>query len=121
MDINDVKSIIAYNASSIPVLFEMCRIAKIAETVNNIVEGKSDNSKVSPGFLIEVLVVTIMHRRRFYGKLKNTGGNKNLNSCYRVTVLQWNNYTIMHLLVFSCKIKFPRIATKNFQLFCQAG
>jgi hypothetical protein len=41
MDINDVKSIIAYNASSIPVLFEMCRIAKIAETVNDMVEWKS--------------------------------------------------------------------------------
>jgi hypothetical protein len=41
MDINDVKNIVAYNASSIPVLFEMCHIAKIAETVNDIVEWKS--------------------------------------------------------------------------------
>lgn len=70
MDINDVKSIIAYNASSIPVLFEMCRIAKIAETVNDMVEWKSDNAKVSPGFLIEVLVVTIMHRRQPLWKIE---------------------------------------------------
>lgn len=38
MDINDVKNIVAYNASSMPVLFEICRIAKIAETVNDMVE-----------------------------------------------------------------------------------
>jgi hypothetical protein len=41
MDINDVKNIVAYNASSIPVLFEMCRIEKRAETVNDIVQRKS--------------------------------------------------------------------------------
>ncbi|MBM7583352.1 hypothetical protein JOD02_002233 [Caldicoprobacter guelmensis] len=38
MDIKDIKNIVAYNASSIRVLFEMCRIAKIAETASDIVE-----------------------------------------------------------------------------------
>jgi hypothetical protein len=70
MNKDDIKNIVAFNASSIPVLFEMCRIAKIAETINNMVDWRSDNSKVSPGFLIETLIVTILRGRRPLWKIE---------------------------------------------------
>lgn len=49
MNINYVKNIvayIAYNAPSIPILFQMCRIVKIANTIKY---GRLDIS-IMPGF-----------------------------------------------------------------------
>ena len=48
----------------------MCRIAKIAETVNDMVTWRADNSKISPGFLIETLIVSIIHERKPLWKLE---------------------------------------------------
>ncbi len=108
MDINDVKDIVAYNASSIPVLFEMYRIAKIADTANDMVEWKSDNSKISPEFLIEVLIVivTIIHRRQPLRKIEDYWRKQELELMLEdsgITVEQLNE--TMHLLVLwtSCK------------------
>lgn len=70
MNNDEIKRIAAFNASSIPVLFEMCRIAKIAETINNMVNWRPDNSKVSPGLLIETLIVTILRGRRPLWKIQ---------------------------------------------------
>lgn len=70
MDNNSIRKIEGYNASSIPILFELCRIAKIAETVNNMVTWRPENSKISPGFLIETLIVSIIHGRKPLWKLE---------------------------------------------------
>jgi len=64
MRLEEIKKVISFNASSIPVLFEMCRIAKIAETINSMVNWRKDNSNVSPGALIEILIVTILRGRQ---------------------------------------------------------
>ena len=53
MKLEEIKKVVSFNASSIPVLFEMCRIAKIAETINSMVNWRKDNSNVSFGVLIE--------------------------------------------------------------------
>jgi transposase len=70
LDKSSIGKIEGYNASSIPILFEMCRIAKIAETVNDMVTWRADNSKISPGFLIETLIVSIIHARKPLWKLE---------------------------------------------------
>ncbi|MGV8145622.1 MAG: hypothetical protein ACLKAK_04380 [Alkaliphilus sp.] len=45
------------NMSCVPIIYKLCRMAKIMETVNREIVLRSDNSKVSPGFLIESLVI----------------------------------------------------------------
>ena len=70
MNLEEIKKVVSFNASSIPVLFEMCRIARIAETVNSMVDWREDNSDVSPGYLIEILIVTILRERRPLWKIQ---------------------------------------------------
>ena len=94
MNINDIKKIVTFNASSIPVLFEMCRIAKIAETINNMVDWRADNSKVSPGFLIETLIVTILRGRRPLWKIEEYWTQQKYNLLFEdsgITVEQLND------------------------------
>ena len=92
MNINDVKNIIAYNASSIPVLFELCRIGKIAETINSMVNWKPNNSKISPGFLIEILIVTILRGKRPLWKIDEFWRKEKLD-----LMLEENGVTIEQL------------------------
>ncbi|MHB1126795.1 MAG: hypothetical protein ACYC2T_07515 [Bacillota bacterium] len=44
------------HASSVPIAAELCRMGKISETINHMVNWKEENSKISPGLLIESLV-----------------------------------------------------------------
>jgi transposase len=101
MNINDIKKIVTFNASSIPVLFEMCRIAKIAETINNMVDWRADNSKVSPGFLIETLIVTILRGRRPLWKIEEYWTQQKYNLLFEdsgITVEQLNDDTYARAL-----------------------
>ncbi|MGI6649667.1 MAG: hypothetical protein ACOX5W_11630 [Bacillota bacterium] len=44
---------------AVPVVTRLCRLAKIRELVNEIVLWREDNSKISPGLLIETLIISI--------------------------------------------------------------
>lgn len=79
LDINSVNKLVGYNASSIPVLFEMYQIAKIAETVNDMVVWRFDNSKMSLGFLIETLIVSIIHGRNPLWKMEEYWSKQKLD------------------------------------------
>lgn len=94
MNINDIKKIVTFNASSIPVLFEMCRIARIAETINSMVDWRPDNSKVSPGFLIETLIVTILRGRRPLWKIEEYWAQQKYDLIFKgsgITIEQFND------------------------------
>lgn len=49
---------------AVPIVAKLCRIANIAQTVNHMVHWKEENSKVSPGLLIESLVICILRHRK---------------------------------------------------------
>ena len=62
MKINsNIKTI---RAMSVPIALMLCRIAKIRIIVNELVKWKEENSKISPGFLIETLVVCVLCERK---------------------------------------------------------
>jgi len=58
------QQITAVNMSNLPIIYKLCRIAKIMETVNAEVKWRPDNTKVSPGFLIESLVISTLSCRK---------------------------------------------------------
>ena len=49
---------------------ELLLISVNSETINNLVDWRTDNSKVSLGFLIETLIVTILRGRRPLWKIE---------------------------------------------------
>ncbi|MGB9792249.1 MAG: hypothetical protein ACPLTR_06715 [Thermacetogeniaceae bacterium] len=49
---------------AVPVILSLCRTARIAEIVNRMVKWNEANARVSPGLLIEALVVCIMCGRK---------------------------------------------------------
>jgi hypothetical protein len=49
---------------AVPVIVSLCRTAKIARIVNRMLKWDEPNAKVSPGLLIESLVVCITCNRK---------------------------------------------------------
>ncbi|SCZ80363.1 hypothetical protein [Acidaminobacter hydrogenoformans] len=58
------QQITAVNMSNLPIIYKLCRMAKIMETVNAEVNWRLENTKVSPGFLIESLVISTLSCRK---------------------------------------------------------
>jgi hypothetical protein len=59
-----VRGIKIVHPRAVPVIISLCRTARIAEIMNRMVEWNEANTKVSPGILIEALVVCIMCGRK---------------------------------------------------------
>ncbi|MED0668201.1 DUF4277 domain-containing protein [Bacillus badius] len=57
---NSQQMIKPIHAGALPISFAMARLAHIQETIDQRVQWREDNTKVSPGFLIESLVAAIM-------------------------------------------------------------
>lgn len=51
-------------SGAVPIAAKLCRIANIAQTINHMVHWKEENSKVSPGLLIESLIICILCNRK---------------------------------------------------------
>jgi hypothetical protein len=58
-------------AMSVPIALTLCRIAKIRSIVNQLVNWKEENSKISPGLLIETLVACILCERKPLWKVED--------------------------------------------------
>lgn len=67
------------NMSNVPIIHGMCRIARIMETVNEMVAWDEDRAKISPWFLIESLVITILCNRRPLWKMHEFWTRSNLD------------------------------------------
>jgi len=63
---------------AVPVIISLCRTAKIAEIINRMVKWNEDNTKVSPGLLIEALVVCIMCGRKPLWKVEQFWADQDL-------------------------------------------
>lgn len=70
------------NMSNVPVVYQLCRMARIMESVNNAVTWRTDNSKVSPGFLIESLVISTLSNRKPLWKMHEFWSQEDLDFFY---------------------------------------
>lgn len=57
MRMSDLKVI---HPACVPIATQLCRLAKIRETVNRMVKWRQANSRISPGLLIETLIIRIL-------------------------------------------------------------
>ena len=64
---NNIK---AYNSGSIPVIYEMCQTGNICEIINETVNWREDNTKVSPGILTESLIIGMISGRKPLWKME---------------------------------------------------
>lgn len=81
------------NMSNVPVVYQLCRMARIMESVNNTVTWRMDNSKVSPGFLIESLVISTLSNRKPLWKMHEFWSQEDLDFFYPELMLsaEWLN------------------------------
>jgi transposase len=63
---------------AVPVIISLCRTARIAEIVNRMVKWNEEKSKISPGILIECLVVCIMCGRKPLWKVERFWAKQDL-------------------------------------------
>ena len=57
-------NITTVSPASVPLITMLCRTAGIRETVNQMVSWNDTNSRISPGLLIETLIICILCERR---------------------------------------------------------
>ena len=98
---NSFADIRTIRASSVPVAAALCRTAKIAQTVNQMVHWKEANSKISPGLLIETLVICILCGRKPLWKIEQFWAQQDLPSLFadvELSVEQLNDDAYGHAL-----------------------
>jgi len=59
-----MPEIVTVQPYSVPVITMLCRTARIGQIVNHMVEWNDTNSKISPGLLIESLIICIICGRK---------------------------------------------------------
>lgn len=69
-------------AVGVPIAIALCRIAKISSIVNEIVKWKEENSKISPGLLIESLVACILCHRKPLWKVEDFWRSQDMHNLY---------------------------------------
>lgn len=69
-------------SGAVPIAAKLCRIANIAQTVNQMVHWKEENSKISPGLLIESLVICILCNRKPLWKVQQFWAQQDLASVF---------------------------------------
>lgn len=62
------------HVGSLPISFAMTRLANIQEAVDRAVHWREDNTNVSPGFLIETLIASIMSTQGSIHPTRSTSG-----------------------------------------------
>ena len=67
---------------AVPVITKLCRLAKIRELVNEIVLWREDNSKISPGLLIETLIISIFCGRMPLWKVHQFWAEQDLSNLF---------------------------------------
>jgi transposase len=68
---------------AVPVIISLCRTARIAEIVNRMVKWNEANARVSPGILIEALVVCIMCGRKPLWKVEQFWAGQDMDLLFK--------------------------------------
>jgi len=90
----EMPYITTVNPGAVPVITMLCRTAKIGEIVNQMVEWDEDRSKISPGLLIESLIVCIFCGRKPLWRVEEFWAKQDLKLLFDgvdVTVDQLND------------------------------
>jgi hypothetical protein len=80
---NVVRGINIVRPRAVPVITSLCRTARIAEIVNRMVKWDEDKARVSPGLLIEALVVCIMCGRKPLWKMEQFWADQDLELLFQ--------------------------------------
>ncbi len=73
-----MPDITAVSPGAVPVITMLCRTAKIGEIINQMVHWNENNSKISPGLLIESLIVCILCGRKPLWKVEEFWAKQDL-------------------------------------------
>ncbi len=73
-----MPDITAVSPGAVPVITMLCRTAKIGEIINQKVQWNENNSKISPGLLIESLIVCIICGRKPLWKVEEFWAKQDL-------------------------------------------
>ncbi|MZP31495.1 IS1634 family transposase, partial [Heliobacterium undosum] len=87
-------------AGAVPVIAKLCRIAKIREIVNQLVKWDEAISRVSPGILIESLIICILCGRKALWKVEQFWAKQDMTAVFRghLTLEQVNDDAYGHAL-----------------------
>jgi transposase len=86
---------------AVPVIISLCRTAGIAGNVNRMLNWNEPNAKVSPGLLIEALVVCIMCGRKPLWKVERFWAEQDMELLFKdvgLTYKQLNDDALGHAL-----------------------
>ena len=67
---------------AVPVITKLCRLARIRELVNEMVIWREDNSDISPGLLIETLIICIFCGRKPLWKVQQFWAEQDLKNLF---------------------------------------
>lgn len=101
-------------AGSIPIAAELCRLGKVRETINHLVHWKEANAKVSPGLLIESLVICILCGRKPLWKVEQFWAGQDLENVFagvEVSVDQLNDDAYGRALDKLAEIKMEELVS----------
>ncbi|WP_206811847.1 IS1634 family transposase [Paradesulfitobacterium ferrireducens] len=111
---NSFADIRTIRAASVPIAAALCRIAKIAQTVNQMVHWREANSKVSPGLLIETLVICILCGRKPLWKIEQFWAQQDLRNLFAevdLSVEQLNDDAYGHALDKLAEISMEQLVS----------
>lgn len=80
---NIYRGINIVHPRAVPVIISLCRTARIAEIVNRMVKWNEANARVSPGLLIEALVVCIMCGRKPLWKVEQFWADQDMGLLFQ--------------------------------------
>ncbi|KXG73613.1 DUF4277 domain-containing protein [Thermotalea metallivorans] len=73
-----------YNLGAAPIIAKLCRIAGVQEAVKQHVQHSPAKSKISPGLLIESMIINILSDRQPLYRLKSFWENQDLNLPFHI-------------------------------------
>ena len=59
-----LPNITVIHPACVPIATQLCRVAKIRETINHMVQWREANTRISPGLLLETLIICILCDRK---------------------------------------------------------
>ncbi|WP_286980951.1 hypothetical protein [Pseudothermotoga sp.] len=77
-----MPDITTVSPGAVPVITKLCRTAKIGKIVNQMVHWNENNSKISPGLLIESLIVCIICGRKPLWKVEEFWAKQNPETAF---------------------------------------
>ena len=88
-----LPNITVIHPACVPIATQLCRVAKIRETINHMVQWREANARISPGLLLETLIICILCDRKPLWKVEQFWAKQDLAFLFPDTgiELSWLN------------------------------